>query len=269
MRKRILTVLLELLLGTWLAGVTGCATTGINRYQPNLFTAEQERELGLRLSREMEKKLTLFGNKEVADYVSRVGQALARVSDWPGLPFHFNVVDDTAQVNAFALPGGYVYVYTGLLKAAENEAELAGVLGHEIAHVTARHATERLTLMYGYDAALKLLLGEDRSEIVQLAANLFATGGLLAYSRKNELEADRLGLRYTVKAGYDPHGFLTFLQKLRRLRRREPARLEIWFSTHPATRERIVRVQQQIEKMRGTDGKVGSAPYRRIRALIP
>ncbi|HHM23418.1 MAG TPA: peptidase M48 [Bacteroidetes bacterium] len=257
--------LIFLLLGLFL----GCATTGINRYQPNLFTKAQEQELGGRFAAEVEKQFKLYTRKEVVSYVNEIGQRLVQVSDWPDLPFHFKVIDDTAQVNAFALPGGYIYVYTGLLKTAENEAELAGVLAHEIGHVTARHATERLTLMYGYSAAVKLLLGENPNEIANLVANLFATGGLLAYSRKNELEADKLGLRYLARAGYDPHGFLSFLEKLQRLYKREPSRLEIWFSTHPATSERIERTRKAIARMGNPTGKVNETGYRKIKALIP
>jgi len=244
-----------------------CATTGINRFQPNLFTEEQEIELGKRFSREVQKQYPLYTDAQVTAYLSRIGQRIVRVSDWPDLPFSFYVILDTAQVNAFALPGGHVYVYTALIREAESEAELAGVLAHEIAHVTARHATERLTLMYGYEFALQLLLGENPSELSRLVANLFATGGLLAYSRKNELEADRLGVAYLMRAGYNPRGFLTFLQKLQRLAQRKPSRIEIWFSTHPDTEERIRRVQKII---RGKESGTWNTPaFQQIRSRVP
>lgn len=245
-----------------------CATTGINRYQPNLFSTQQEVRMGEEFAREVERQERLLPDVQIQSYVDQIGQRIAAVSDRPDIKYHFKVIDKPGQVNAFSLPGGYVYLYSGLLKRVESEAELAGVLAHEIGHVAARHATERLTLMYGYRLGVSLLLGENPSEIAKLVSNLFGVGGLLAYSRRDEYEADRLGVRYASSAGYDPHGLLSFLKKLKEMEKREPSLLEQLLSTHPPTTERIKRVQEQIALLPQKDGKVNREEYLRMRRRL-
>ena len=247
----------------------GCATTGINKYQPNIFTTEQELELGTRFDQEIANQSRICTVQAVNRFVADLGQRLASASDRPDIPYHFKVIDEPDQVNAFALPGGYVYVYTGLLKQADSEAEVAGVLAHEIGHVAARHATERLTMLYGYQLAVALLLGDDPAEIEKLVANLFGTGGMLAYSRQNEYEADRLGVEYVVRAEYDPNGMMQFFQKLKAVEQREPNKMEQLLSTHPPTSERIKRVKELIQQFGSVGGKTGRMRYQILKQLIP
>lgn len=249
--------------------ILSCATTGVNKYQPNIFSTKQELELGARFAKEIEVQSRLCAVQAVNRFIEELGQRLVNVSDRPDIPYHFKIIDEPDQINAFALPGGYVYVYTGLLKQADSEAEVAGVLAHEIGHVVARHATERLTLLYGYRLGVSLLLGDDPSEIKKLMANLFGTGGLLAYSRQNEYEADKLGVKYVVRAGYDPKGMLQFFQKLKILQQHEPSKLEQLLSTHPPISERIKRVKELIQQSRTTNGKMGRVKYQMIKSLIP
>ena len=248
--------------------LTACATTGINRYQPNLFSTEEEVRMGAEFAKEVERQERLLPDVQIQNYVDQIGQRIAALSDRPNIKYHFKVIDKPDQVNAFALPGGYIYVYSGLLKRVESEAELAGVLAHEIGHVAARHATERLTLMYGYQLGVSLLLGEDPSEIAKLVSNLFGVGGLLAYSRRDEYEADRLGVQYANSAGYDPNGLLSFLKKLKEMEKREPGLLEQLLSTHPPTSERIKRVREQIARLPQKGTRVNRERYLRMRRRL-
>ena len=210
------------------------------------LTPEQEAELG---AREHKKVLDEFGgtydDPDLTRYVSSLGKLLARTSEMPGLNFTFTVLD-TPIVNAFALPGGYIYVTRGLLALADNEAELAGVLAHEIGHVTARHTAERhgqATIAGVLTAGAGVFIGEEAGDIV-------GTGGLLVlrgWSREQEHEADLLGVRYLSRVGYRPQGmadFLTRLQAHSRLEAEEqgrPGKADEFslLQTHPRTADRV------------------------------
>ncbi|MBN1883898.1 MAG: M48 family metalloprotease [Candidatus Krumholzibacteriota bacterium] len=224
--------------------VAGCATTGINKGQVNLISSAEEVQMGDSFSVEVEKQYTMLDDPAVVAYVDRVGQRIVKVNDRQDITFHFNVIVED-QMNAFAVPGGYIYVYTGLLKAMDDESQLAGVIAHEIGHVAARHSTERLTAMYGVQILAQLLLGNNPNAYANLVANIFSTTGFLAYSRSNEFEADELGLRYANAAGYDPDGYMELLGKFQTAETREPSKLESWLSTHPPTSDRIARVKGQ------------------------
>ncbi|MCK4236916.1 MAG: M48 family metalloprotease [Candidatus Krumholzibacteria bacterium] len=223
----------------------GCATTGINKGQINIVSSAEEVGMGKEFSKEIEEQFELLRDAEVTNYVQSVGNRLVRVCDRSDIEYHFAVIKKD-DLNAFALPGGYIYIYTGLLKELDDEAQLAGVLGHEIGHVSARHATERLTAMYGYQLLVSLILGKDPNFYANLVTNIFATTGFLAYSRDNEYEADRLGTRYAYTAGNDPDGIAELLQKLSDMQAAEPGKLEELLSTHPPTNERIRRVRSII-----------------------
>lgn len=163
------------------------------------------------------------------------------------------VIDDSKTVNAFAAPGGNLYVYTGLLATADNEAEVAGVLSHEAGHVVARHSARQLVEMFGLQAIAGLALGKNPALASQLAASIVANGAMLAHSRSAENEADEYGVRYASATGYDPRGLVTFFQKLQAKEGRTPAALS-WLSTHPATPDRINHINQFI----ATNGLSGS-----------
>jgi predicted Zn-dependent protease len=177
--------------------------------------------------------------------VNEVGQRTASVSDRRDITYHFKVIADKKQVNAFALPGGHVYVYEGLLLQASNEAELAAVLAHETGHVVARHSMEQLSKQYGYNLLVSLILGNQPGRWSGIAANLFGTAGLLKFSRDDEYEADNLAVTYTNAAGYSPGAVADFLGKLESLEGREPGKLETLLMTHPPTAERVARVKAE------------------------
>lgn len=234
----------------------GCASASI---PPPDSRAEQDVvEQGRQADRQIRKQFGVYEHESLDEYVRRIGDRLAAESDWTSLPWTFRVLD-SPTVNAFAVPGGYVYVTRGILSHMNSEAELAGVLGHEIAHVTGRHATEqrqRSTL-----ANLGLVLGSVLApEIAEVALGTGLAQGaaqllFLKYSRDQELEADRMGIRYAVAAGYDPSGIGDFFQTLQALEEeRGGAGVPGWASTHPEIDDRIERGQAQARQVMSQAG---------------
>lgn len=217
--------------------VAGCGD-GVNRGDFNLMTVEQEWQLGSRLAAEAARALPLADDPALAGYVHRLGRPLAGATAFAERDWHFYVVADTS-LNAFALPGGHVYVHAGLLAAAETPEALAGVLAHEVAHVAARHSTERLVKAYGLELVLGLVLGESAGLVEQLIAQLVGAGTLAKFSRDDEREADRLGLGLLAEAGYDPAGLAAFFETLLQAQRQQPGAVAQFFSTHPVTEARL------------------------------
>jgi predicted Zn-dependent protease len=218
---------------------------------PNFYSLEKEIALGKQLAQEVERSARLVDDPVVTEYINRVGQNLVRNSD-ARVPFTIKVIDSD-EVNAFALPGGFFYVNSGLILRAHEESELAGVMAHEISHVTARHGTKNAT----------------RGQILQLATIpliLLGPAGLAGYglyeglnvalpvtflkfSRDAEREADFLGLQYMYKAGYDPNAYITFFERIQADEKRRPGTIPKVFSTHPPTPERIANAQKEIARI--------------------
>ena len=178
----------------------------------------------------------------VSEYVDRIGQNIVKHSD-AKVVFHIKVVD-TDEVNAFAFPGGYFYVNKGLILAADNEAELAGVMAHEISHVIARHATSRLSkgqyLSLATIPAIFVGGGQLAQMGIQNALGLGLDLGMLGVTRESAREADQLGIQYMWNTGYDPNSFVSFFEKLQQQEKSKPGKLSGWFRTHPSTEDRIV-----------------------------
>jgi beta-barrel assembly-enhancing protease len=225
----------------------GCATPGIAKV---LVSDEQEAQLGAQVKQELDKQGTKYiQDPEILNYVHGVAKKIfvSADKDRPGVKWQVYVIDDPKQVNAFATPGGYLYVYTGLLMAADNEAQLAGVWGHESGHVVARHSAQQMVNTMGAQTVIEIALGQNPNQLAQLAATLAAKGALLAYSREEETEADEYGARYSAQAGYDPHGIIQFFEKLKKMEGDQPAFAK-YLSDHPATEDRITHLQQYIEE---------------------
>jgi predicted Zn-dependent protease len=247
----------------------GCATLGINKGQMNIISSDDEVKMGQEMSVEVAKEYELYNNATVTAYVQSVGDRIARVSDRTDIAYHIAVVKKD-EVNAFTLPGGYVYLYTGLMNDADDEAELASVIAHEIGHVAARHATEQLTAQYGYELVAGIVLGNDPNSAAKIIADMAATGGFLKYSRDDEFEADQLGAKYLDAGGYDPKGMVDLLEKLKSLESSEPSKFETWLSTHPPTSERLARVEAEIAAFPKSANPVrNAAAYAKIKALLP
>lgn len=245
-KEMLLVMCCALFLGP-LAGA-GCATVaGATEVAAEvLLPPREEVRLGRQMAREVAEELSFHRDDLVQNYVEALGNRIAAKADTPSpIRYTFRVVDDADQINAFAMPGGYIYVYSGLIKAADNEAELAAVMAHEIAHVTERHVAERLVAAYGLQAITAAALGEDPGLIEQLVAAVAGQGFLLKYSRDHEREADAVGFEYMVAAGYDPMGFVTFFEKLE-----GGPRMPDLLSSHPAPDDRIEAARRRIERLR-------------------
>lgn len=242
-----------------------------------LISDKTELELGTRLAAQIEQAERVHASAQLQSYVQRVTAGLVQASrahgpdaqrtdgpegseyaqrdahlrDRPGIRYRVKVLDDPQQVNAFAVPGGYLYVYSGLLLVLEDEAELAGVLAHEIGHIVGRHSANQLAARLGMDILTRLALGEDPHRIGQIATQLSSA----RFSRDDEREADAFGVRYAIAAGYDPHGLLRFFTKLKKLKTRRPSDIEKLFASHPPTSERIRRIEHLIDQYGAPEGQ--------------
>lgn len=230
-----------------------CASSGVNQGDVNLISLEEEWELGRKLEGDLARQLDLSRDAAVNGYVQRLGQRIVAQTEMARLPWEFHVVNDP-QVNAFNIPGGHVYVNTGLIAAADSVAELAGVMSHEIAHGVARHGTEQLTRVYGLNILAGVLLGNDPATYERILAQVAGGGAVAHYARGAEREADQLGVRYMYEARYHPEGMVEMFQELLRRRQRQPSSVEQFFSTHPLTENRIRDVQAAIAELPSTSG---------------
>jgi predicted Zn-dependent protease len=214
----------------------------------NFYSIEKEIALGKQLAMEVERQAKIVDDPVIAEYVNRLGQNLVRNSD-AKVPFTIKVID-TEEVNAFALPGGFFFVNSGLILKADSEAELAGVMSHEIAHVAARHGTRQATR--GEIAQLAtiplIFMGGWTGYGIRQAASVAIPIGYLSFSRGFESEADLLGLEYMYKSGYDPEAFVDFFEKIQSLEKKKPGTMAKVFSTHPMTEDRITVAQKNIQE---------------------
>lgn len=230
------------------ASAAGCAPA---------VSTQQEVALGADYSRQINQQLPLLNDGPTLRYVNQIGQQIAAIADPRGIRYNFYVVNSDV-VNAFALPGGYVYVNRGLIERADNLSEFAGVLAHEIGHVAQRHSIEQLQRAQNANLGLAVLygvlLGRNPSGIEQAGIQLGGGAVFAGYTRDAEREADAVGVGYMVRAGYNPNGMVTFFQELLEMQQRQPSRVEQWFATHPTTQERVTNTQAIIARTPGATG---------------
>ncbi len=207
---------------------------------------EQEIEFGVEVAREIEKGLVFVDDPEVVEYIRRLGRIVVSNSPQDAVvPTTFYVVQN-GEINAFAIPGGNIYVHTGLIEASADEAELVSVLGHEFGHVVYRHGMEHAARAQGYGAMQQIFLGQEAGGIATLAAGMITQGVLLNYSRSDELEADSLAIPTLYSANYDPSGMVTFFETLKDRYGETSGGVGTLFASHPPTSDRIERVRQSI-----------------------
>lgn len=235
---------------------------GVQIIQLSSLSDQQEVELGRQINQELLKQVRLYPNPQINRYVEQIGQRLVAQSDRPNLPYTFQIVEDDS-INAFATMGGFVYVHTGLMKVAENEAELASVIAHEIGHITGRHAVEQMRQQAIAQGVLTAT-GLDNRRAVQIGVELALRR---PNSREDEFEADSLGLAMHHQAGYAPSAVVSFMQKLQQQQGRN---LPSFLSTHPATDDRVKVLQAKVDELPTTSGAgLNAQAYRqKIRPLL-
>ncbi len=214
-----------------------------------LVSDDEENQVGLQIRQELEQKryVRYLDDPDVNEYVARIAARILGPArkERPDAKWDVKVVDDPGTVNAVALPGGCILIYSGLLLAADDAAEVAGALAHEAGHVVARHAKKQLVSSVGLEKASELAQGKNSQIATQLAATIARKGALVAYGRSEETEADEYAARYSSAAGYDPHGIARLFEKLLAQENERPAVLR-WLSNHPATPDRIKAVNRYI-----------------------
>lgn len=218
----------------------------------NLFSPQQDVEMGREVSKEAESQLPILNDRQANAYIDALGKSLAARAPGEKYPYQFKIVNDKS-INAFALPGGFVYVNRGVLEAADNEAQLAGVLAHEIGHVALRHGTNQVSKAYIAQAPLAILggvLGNNSvgSVLAQLGVGFATNSILLKYSRDAERQADLMGTQIMYDTGYDPNAMVEFFEKIQA---ESKGRASEFFSSHPSPDNRIAGVQHEIERLGG------------------
>ena len=248
---------------------TGCSAPLVKALSDiNIFTDAEELQFGKAYVVQHEKEVKLYTDPVVTNYINALGQSLVRYSKRSNIPYTFKVVDKKG-VNAYAVPGGFIYIHLDLIRMAETESELAFVLGHEIGHIVGQHSMKRLTKIYGIEIVKRIILDEESTEAKKLIAEILAAGLLFRYSRDNERESDFYGVQNIYDAGISPEGAIGFFQTLRNLQKREPSTLEKLISTHPVHNERITNVRSHIKKLPPKSGlRRDSSEFRAIKRKL-
>ncbi|MGK2855724.1 MAG: M48 family metalloprotease [Thermoanaerobaculia bacterium] len=231
----------------------------------NLFSASQDVEVGTASAAEVEKQLPLVTDRAVVAYVDEIGQRLAAKAGGPGFKYQFGVIN-ASDINAFALPGGFVFINRGIVEGARNEGELAGVLAHEIAHVSLRHGTHQASKAYGAQAGLSILggllgdrVGDSTAGIINAVGGFGMNALFLKFSRELETQSDIRGAQILAAAGYTPADMVSFFQMLEKT---DTARKTSWLSSHPAPPDRVTRIQREAQLLR-----VSTQPTQRVTEL--
>lgn len=245
----------------------------------NIFSDSDDIKLGQQVDQEIRSKPSeypiLQGRPDVKAFVEQVGNKVLvspAVKKRGVYAYTYEIVHDDNTINAFCTPGGYIYVYTGLLKFVDNEATLAGVMGHEIAHAERRHSTQRITKAYGAQILLSIALGERPSQIAEITANLFTGLALLANSRSDETESDEYSFRYLQSTEYYPGAIKYFFEKIQSEKGSRGGSFERLLSTHPLPHDRIDDVNkmlQQIGNPQPTEANLFTQRYQSFKATLP
>ncbi|MBW8001643.1 MAG: M48 family metalloprotease [Planctomycetes bacterium] len=262
-KKLLLILILGSVFCVFSGGCVTNAVTGESEFNIYGNDMDDDVRLGEAWAPELEKEFGgVFEDEHIQSYVDYVGQNVAQVSHGAHIPWHFRVLRDK-MMNAFALPGGYIYITTGMLRKLETEAQLAGILAHEASHVTLRHSTNRMSEQMGFNILFSAAMRNASGEMVR-AASIASQLVMLKYSREDEMEADVIGLRYAMRAGYNPYGMVETMQILEAERNDDgPAE---FLSSHPSPMNRYGRLLEEIEAggYNVAEMKVRKEDYERI-----
>lgn len=231
--------------------VTGSLLAIVAALPGCMASTQQEVELGQQYASQINQQLPLISDPEVVRYINVLGDSIARVGDERSLDWHFYVVD-SPEINAFAVPGGFIYVNRGLIEKAANMSQLAGVLGHEIGHVEERHSMEQMRDMDRANlgvSVLCVLTNVCENQVAATAINVGGSAIFAKFSRQDEAEADAVGVRNMVRAGIDPRGIPEMFRILLAERQQQPDAVSAWFSTHPMEEDRIRATEAQIAQI--------------------
>lgn len=236
----------------------------------SLISVKEEVQLGQEAQRQVRAQVPEVTDRAVTSYVVRLGRSLAARAGGPPYPYSFSIAD-YREINAFALPGGPVWVHRGAMTAAQNEAQLAGVLAHEVAHIARRHAADQITKRLVANGLLGLLgamLGNDGggAKAAQAGAQVLAGGYMLKFSRDDERDADRVGAQIMRRAGWDARAMIDFMEILRRQQGRDPGSVDVFMSSHPGAAERAQLLRSELRGVSG--GRRDSETFRQMRARL-
>jgi predicted Zn-dependent protease len=249
------------------AFVLGLSTSAIGALR--LISVNDEIALGRQAQQDVRRQVPELRDSVVSNYIDSLGRRLAVRADGPKYPYSFDVANNR-EINAFALPGGPIWIHRGAIDVAQNEAQIAGVLAHEIAHIANRHAAAQITkgtfANVGLGLLGALLGGGNGSKVAQLGAGIAAQSVMMKFSRDAEREADMKALQYMKRAGYDPRGMVEFLQVLRNRQGRDPGSVQTFFASHPAPAERVARLEQEAGRLAG--GRRDSTAFNQVQARL-
>jgi predicted Zn-dependent protease len=237
----------------------GCGSGGLGA-SGNSVSLDQEWQLGNQMAAQVAQQMQLSNDATAKAYLTAVGERIHAATPLADRPFTFDIVNDPS-VNAFSIPGGHIYINSGLIAQADKADELAGVVAHEISHVVARHVIKQVETQQEIGAIGSILLGQNPGALQQLLAQVIAGGAMARFSRADEKEADDLGLQFMAKAGYDPHGMLDMFQKLLSLEKGGDSSVTRFFADHPGTQDRIDDITSRIAKMGNPTGIVDDPAY--------
>jgi predicted Zn-dependent protease len=244
----------------WLSGVAGAIS---------LISVEQETEIGKQALAQVRKQVPEVRDREVVNYLRALGRRLVPYAKGPKYSYTFWLAD-YRELNAFALPGGPVWLHRGIMHAATSESQVVSVLAHEIAHISQRHAAAQLTkgamTNWGLGVLGALLGNSGGAGAAKIAAGFLANGLFLKFSRDDEREADRAGLQMMTRAGWDPRGMVELFEILRREAKRDPGAVEVFFSSHPSPQDRIAELRAEVARHPG--GRRDSQGFKDIKARL-
>jgi beta-barrel assembly-enhancing protease len=260
MYRKTLALAIPLLLVT-----AGCGSIGLGG--ASSISLDQEWQLGQQMAAQVEQSVRLVRDPQALAYVRMVGERIHAVTPLARYPFDFEIVNDSS-VNAFSIPGGHVYINTGLIAQADKVDMLAGVMAHEISHIVHRDVLKQVEQQQEISTIGSILLGQNPNALSQIVAQVLAGGAMAHFSRGDEKAADDAGLQFMTAAGYDPHGMLEMFEKLLALDRGGNSSVARFFQDHPGTQDRINDITSRINAMGRTSGIVDDPDYQAIRRRI-